>query len=84
MIGNSTSLTFIRIKLEIFTILLWIHIIKSFLFVLKMILPNNIDTVWVEETRMHRHKHTRSTQITWKFEKGRGEKGTQEEKEDAN
>lgn len=48
-----------------------------------MIIPNNIDTVWVEETRMHRHKHTRSTQITWKFEKGRGEKGTQEEKEDA-
>ena len=46
--------------------------------------PINIDTVWVEETRMHRHKHTRSTQITWKFEKGRGEKGTQEEKEDAN
>ena len=54
-----------------------------FFIVLEMILPNNIDTVWVEETRMHRHKHTRSTQITWKFEKGRGEKGTQEEKEDA-
>ena len=67
-----------------FTSLYRTGITNFFLFVLEMILPNNIDTVWVEETRMHRHKHTRSTQITWKFEKGRGEKGTQEEKEDAN